>query len=175
MGEMFIIYGNQVEKMIRQLVEKTGAMDRLRPDDRVMIKPNLLVSREKWVGINTDPRIIEALVKSLKERGVHRITVGDGSGMGYSATKAFEYCGYKDMASRHGLQLVDLERDEFVKKPVGIEGPFKSLEIARTVLECDFFINVPLMKAHNETLITCSLKNLKGTMPRSMKTAFPWC
>ena len=172
MGEMFIIYGNQVERMIRQLVEKAGAMHRLRPDDTVMIKPNLLVSREKWAGINTDPRIIEALVKSLKERGVHRITVGDGSGMGYSATKAFEYCGYKEMASRHGLHLVDLERDEFVKKPVGIEGPFKSLEIARTVLECDFFINVPLMKAHHETLITCSLKNLKGTMPRSMKTAF---
>jgi uncharacterized protein (DUF362 family) len=158
--------------MIRQLVEKTGAMNRLSPDDTVMIKPNLLVSRQNWVGINTDPRIIEALVKSLKERGIHRITVGDGSGMGYSATKAFEYCGYKEMASRYGLHLVDLERDEFIKKLVRIEGPFKSLEIARTVLECDFLINVPLMKAHNETLITCSLKNLKGTLPRSMKTAF---
>ena len=171
-GELFVIYGNQVESMIRQLIEKTGALDRLRPDDRVMIKPNLLVSRQDWVGINTDPRVVEALVKSLKDRGIHGITVGDGSGMGYSATKAFEYCGYREMASRYGLRLVDLERDEFVKKPVRMEGPFKSLEIARTVLECDFFVNMPLMKAHHETLITCSLKNLKGTMSRSMKTAF---
>ncbi|MBP1699378.1 MAG: hypothetical protein H6Q41_4566 [Deltaproteobacteria bacterium] len=172
MSEVFVIYGNQVESMVRQLLEKTGAMDRLRPDDRVMIKPNLLVSRQKWVGINTDPRVVEALVKTLKERGIHRITVGDGSGMGYSATKAFEYCGYRDMASRYGLNLVDLERDEFIEKPVHMEGPFKSLEIARTALECDYFVNVPLMKAHNETLITCSLKNLKGTLSRSMKTAF---
>jgi len=111
-------------------------------------------------------------VKSLKDRGIRHITVGDGSGMGYSATKAFDCCGYKDMASRYGLHLVDLEKDEFVKKPVRIEGPFKSLEIARTVLECDFLINVPILKAHNETLISCSLKNLKGTMPRSMKSAF---
>jgi uncharacterized protein (DUF362 family) len=158
--------------MVRQLLEKTGAMDRLRQEDRVMIKPNLLVSRQNWVGINTDPRVVEALVKSLKDRGIHRITVGDGSGMGYNATKAFDYCGYREMASRYGLNLVDLERDEFVKKPVRVEGPFKSLEIARTVLECDFLVNVPLMKAHNETLITCSLKNLKGTLSRSMKTAF---
>jgi uncharacterized protein (DUF362 family) len=172
MSEVFIIYGNQVEAMIRQLVEKTGAMDRLRPDDKVMIKPNLLVSRQNWAGINTDPRIVEALVKSLKDRGIRRVTIGDGSGMGYSATKAFEYCGYNEMASRYGLHLVDLERDEFVKKPVRTEGPFKSLEIARPVLESDFLINVPVMKAHHETLITCSLKNLKGTMPRSMKTAF---
>jgi len=28
------------------------------------------------------------------------------------------------------------------------------------------------MKAHSEALITCSLKNLKGIMPRKMKTAF---
>ena len=172
MGEVFIIYGNQVETMVRQLIERTDAMDRLRPDDKVMIKPNLLVSREEWVGINTDPRIVEALVKFLKDRGVRHITVGDGSGMGYNSTNAFDYCGYKEMAARYGLHLVDLERDEFVKKPVRTEGPFKSLEIARTVLECDFLINVPIMKAHHETLISCSLKNLKGALPRPMKSAF---
>jgi len=68
MGEVFVIYGNQIERMVRQLLEKTGAMDRLRPDDRVMIKPNLLVSRQNWVGINTDPRVVDALVGILKER-----------------------------------------------------------------------------------------------------------
>jgi uncharacterized protein (DUF362 family) len=172
MGEVVITYGSQVEKMARKLVENTGAMDRLGSDDTVVIKPNLVVSRQNWAGIDTDPRVIEALVTSLKDRGVHRITIADGSGMGYSATKAFDYCGYTEMAARHGLRLVDLERDSFVKKPVRMEGPFKTLEIARTVIDCDFLINVPVMKAHNETLITCSLKNLKGTMPRAMKTAF---
>ena len=172
MSEVVIIYGSQVEKMVRQLIEETGALDRLRPDDLVMIKPNLVESRENWLGVDTDPRVIEALVKFLKDRGVHRITIGDGSGMGNSATKAFEYCGYRDLARRYGLRLVDLEKDEFIKKPVSIAGPFKTLEIARTVLECDYLINVPVLKAHNETLVTCSLKNLKGTMPRSMKSAF---
>ncbi|OGP93669.1 MAG: hypothetical protein A2157_00025 [Deltaproteobacteria bacterium RBG_16_47_11] len=172
MDEVVIIYGTQVETMVRQLIEETGSMGQLRSDDSVMIKPNLVASRKDWIGIDTDPRVIEALVKCLKDRDVHRITVGDGSGMGNSATKAFEYCGYRDLSNRYGLRLVDLEKDEFIKKPVSIEGPFKNLEIARTVLECDFFINVPVMKAHNETLITCSLKNLKGIMSRSMKTAF---
>jgi hypothetical protein len=92
--------------------------------------------------------------------------------MGNNATKAFEYCGYRDLSPRYGLRLVDLEKDEFIKKPVSIEGPFKILEIARTILECDYLINVPVIKAHNFTLVTCSLKNLKGTMPRSLKSAF---
>ena len=42
MGEVFIMYGSQVERMIGQLMEKTGAMDQLRPDDTVMIKPRSL-------------------------------------------------------------------------------------------------------------------------------------
>jgi len=158
--------------MVRQLIEATGSMEHLSPDDSVVIKPNLVASRKNFTGVDTDPRVIEALVKCLKDRGVRRITIADGSGMGNSATKAFEYCGYKDLSARYGLRLVDLEKDEFIKKPVSIEGPFKILEIARTVLECDYLINVPVMKAHNFTLVTCSLKNLKGTMPRSQKTAF---
>jgi uncharacterized protein (DUF362 family) len=158
--------------MVHTLLQKTGALDRIRPDNRVLIKPNLVASRPNWTGIDTDPRIIEALIIALKDRGVHRITVGDGSGMGYSAAKAFDYCGYRNFASRFGISLVDLEKDRFIEKPVLIDGPFKSLKIARTVIECDFFINAPIMKAHGQTLITCSLKNLKGVMPRAMKTAF---
>ncbi len=172
MGCVTLIYGNQTEKMVRNLMAKTGVLDTLRPADTVLIKPNLVVSRQNWIGVNTDPAVVEALVKELQKRGVSRITIGDGSGMGYSATKAFDICGYGDMAKRYGLRLIDLERDRFVKRRVLIEGPFKELEISRTATECDFLINVPVMKAHLQTLMTCSLKNLKGVMSRRMKTAF---
>jgi uncharacterized protein (DUF362 family) len=138
----------------------------------VVIKPNLVVSRRNWKGVNTDPQVVEALVEALKQRGASRITIADGSGMGYNATKAFPLCGYTKMAQRYGLTLVDLERDRFVSKPVQSAGPFRQLEIAQTVLNCDVLINVPVMKAHSETLITCSLKNLKGVMPRALKTRF---
>jgi uncharacterized protein (DUF362 family) len=167
-----LIYGNDVQSMVQRLIMSTGAMDSLRPDDTVVIKPNLVASRREWVGVNTDPRVVAALVKVMKERGVSRITIGDGSGTGYSATKAFQICGYTDLAKRYGLRLVDLERDRFVKQKVPIDGPFETLEVAQTVFESNVLVNVPLMKAHSEALITCSLKNLKGVMPREMKTAF---
>jgi len=172
MGMVTIIYGNQVEKMVRRIIRETGALDKVHPHDKILIKPNLVVSRRDWIGVDTDPRVVEALVNELKDRGISRITIGDGSGMGNSAGRAFEICGYTDMASRYGLELVDLERDRFIKMAVPMDGPFKELEIARTALECDFLINVPVMKAHMAALITCSLKNLKGVMPRRMKSAF---
>jgi len=38
MSEVVCHIRESVESMVRQLLEKTAAMDRLRPDDRVMIK-----------------------------------------------------------------------------------------------------------------------------------------
>jgi len=171
-SEIKLIYGDQIQEMVSRLVSEDGSLDALRPDATVVIKPNLVVSRREWKGVDTDPRVVEAIVVELKKRGVSRIIVGDGSGTGHSATKAFQICGYGQMAKQYGLKLVDLERDRFIKKPVAVDGPFEHLEIARTVLDCDFLINVPVTKAHSETLITCSLKNFKGVMPRAMKTKF---
>lgn len=155
-----------------RLLAESSALDGFRQDDRVFIKPNLVASRKNWAGIDTDPRVIEALVKALAERGVRRITVGDGSGMGQSASRAFDYCGYTDMAARYGFRLLDIEKGDFVKVPVKVDGPFRELEISRAIVESDVFVNVPVMKAHSQTLVTCSLKNLKGAMPRYMKTRF---
>jgi len=172
MNGVTIFYGDDPYTMLPKLLEDSRALDSVSSDDRVMIKPNLVVSRTEWAGVLTDPRVVEALVIDLKKRGVQRITVGDGSGMGSSAAKALKICGYHELAKRYDLRLVDLEQDRFIEKKVAVDGPFTRLKIAASVMECDFLINVPLMKAHMMTLITCSLKNLKGTMPRAMKTRF---
>ena len=172
MGTVSVIYGNAVHTMAQRLLATTGALRSIQSSDSVVIKPNLVVSCRNWQGVNTDPRVVESLVEILKQQGVSRITIADGSGMGYNATKAFAVCGYQEMAKRYGLKLVDLERDRFITKPVPIDGPFRTLEIAQTVLECDYLINVPIMKAHSFTRLTCALKNLKGVMPRALKTRF---
>lgn len=172
MGTVIVNYGNQIQKMVEQITSVNGVLNAVRSQDTVVIKPNLVVSRREWIGVDTDPRVVEAIVKVLKAMGISRIIVGDGSGMGYNASKALQICGYRDMAIRYGLKLVDFEKDRFVRTPVQIEGPFENLQIAQTVIDCDFLINVPVMKAHGQTLVTCSLKNLKGVMPRAMKTRF---
>jgi len=172
MGTVTVTHGHQIDRMIAQITSGNDVLNAIRSQDSVLVKPNLVVSRREWTGVNTDPRVVEAIARVLKARGISRIIVGDGAGMGYNASRALKICGYHDMAKRYDLELVDLEKDHFVKVPVRTEGPFNSLEIAQTVIDCDFLINVPVMKAHGQTLITCSLKNLKGVMPRAMKTKF---
>jgi len=121
MGTVIVNYGNQIQKMVEQITSVNGVLNAVRSQDTVVIKPNLVVSRREWIGVNTDPRVVEAIVKVLKAMGISRIIVGDGSGMGYNASKALQFCGYHDMAIRYGLKLVDLEKDRFVRTPVQIE------------------------------------------------------
>lgn len=172
MSDVSVIYGTDVPDMVAKLIERHDPFRNLSSNAKVVIKPNIVVSRSRWKGNNTDPAVVEQIIIHLKEKGIHNITVGDGSGMGNSATRAFDICGYREIAAKHTVALVDLEKDSFVQKKPPMKGPFSKLEIARTVAECDFLINVPVMKAHSQTKVTCSLKNLKGVMPRQLKTAF---
>ena len=82
MGTVIVNYGNQIQKMVEQITSVNGVLNAVRSQDTVVIKPNLVVSRREWTGVNTDPRVVEAIVKVLKAMGISRIIVGDGSGMG---------------------------------------------------------------------------------------------
>ena len=46
------------------------------------------------------------------------------------------------------------------------------LEICREAKSLDFLINVPVMKGHCQTKITCALKNMKGLLPNREKRHF---
>lgn len=165
-------YGSEADPAVRAVVRALQPFAGLGPASRVVIKPNIVLSRKQWVGANTQPAVVEALIRLLHEHGVRNITVADGSGMGESATRAFSICGYTEIARRHGVKLLDIERGQFVEVPTRSDGPFSSLSLSRTVAECDFLINVPVLKAHCQTRITCSLKNLKGVLTSGLKSAF---
>jgi len=46
------------------------------------------------------------------------------------------------------------------------------LEGVQQTLEVDYLINMPVLKAHCQTKLTCALKNLKGCIPDSEKRRF---
>ena len=60
---------------------------------------------------------------------------------------------------------MDLQNDRSTKYMVdGLE-----LNICSKMKEIDYLINVPVLKGHCQTNITCALKNIKGCIPNSEK------
>ncbi len=167
-----VYYGLDAAGSTNALIDAAAPFYSLSQDSRVLIKPNIVAASRNWLGVNTRPQVVEALIRRLQDIGVREITVADGSGVGHSATEAFRILGYDAIAERYGVSLLDIEKDEFVSRPTRCSGPFRELQVSRTVAESDFVVNIPVLKAHGETKLTCSLKNLKGVMPKEMKPKF---
>ncbi|WP_371373723.1 DUF362 domain-containing protein [Sporomusa aerivorans] len=166
--EIHVIYGRQPEKMVYEVLEKMDVAKALTPEMTVGLKPNLVVAREAASGATTTPEIVEGVIRYLQDHGIKKIAILEGSWVGDSTKKAFEICGYKDLARRYQIGLYDLKDDSFVVVKVGD----LDIKVCKRITELDYLINMPVLKAHCQTLMTCALKNLKGCIPDSEKRRF---
>ena len=136
---------------------------------RIIIKPNLVVARPSSSGATTDPALVGCIIQYLQEAGHGDIKIAEGSWVGERNTSnAYRICGYEEISRRHGVPLVDLKRDRTRKVQAG----GLEIEVCEEILTADFLINVPVLKAHCQTRITCALKNLKGCIPDREKRRF---
>ena len=135
---------------------------------RIGLKPNLVVSRPADNGATTHPGIAAGLIAYLKKNGFDNIVILEGSWVGDSTVNAFSACGYKTLAKENGVELIDTKTDRY--ETVDCRG--MKIEICRSVLDLDFLINLPVMKGHCQTLLTCALKNSKGVISDREKRRF---
>jgi uncharacterized protein (DUF362 family) len=130
------------------------------------------VAKPAASGATTTPGIVSGLIEYLRDHGYSRISIAEGSWVGDSTAKAFRICGYTELAARYKLKLIDLQKDPAVTVPA--EGG--TYQICRTIADLDkdggSLINVPVLKGHGQTLLTCALKNLKGCIPDSEKRRY---
>ncbi len=167
-SEIFVAYGDSPSEIVRTLLEKIDPLANADPALRIGIKPNLVVAKPAKSGATTSPEVVESLIGYLHSRGLHDICVMESSWVGEDTDRAFDACGYRELARRTGVKLVNLERAP--AKEVQAGGV--SLRVCTDVLDVDYLINVPVLKAHCQTKMTCALKNLKGCIPDSEKRRF---
>ena len=76
--------------------------------------------------------------------------------------------GYRESLRDEDIRFVDLNRDELVRTQLcaSFMG-MKSLWLPRTVLEADFLVSMPKIKAHHWAGVTLSMKNMLGVVPGS--------
>lgn len=167
--EIFVIYGTEYKKMTIELLEACKLADMIGDRrKRIGIKPNLVSPSEASYGATTHPEVVEGLLQYLKEHGFSEITIMEGSWIGAKTKEAFKTCGYDALAKRYGVALVDAQKE----KSVTVDCKGMELHLCNCALQVDYMINVPVMKGHCQTRITCALKNMKGLLPNTEKRRF---
>jgi uncharacterized protein (DUF362 family) len=168
-NEILVIYGRDLNVMAICLAEeaKLAALigDR---GKRIGLKPNLVVSRPASGGATTHPEIAAGLIAYLTKNGFSNLVILEGAWAGDSTAEAFTVCGYRKLAQEAGVELIDTKADK--TRTCDCKG--MKIEICESALALDFMINLPVMKGHCQTLLTCALKNNKGIIPDREKRRF---
>ena len=167
-----INYGTDWQKTAYETLAASDIGQCLRPGMAVSIKPNLVLPSPPSQGATTHPEVVEGIVRFLRDFGIRKIKVMESSAAGYCTKKAFKVCGYEELAKKCGIELVDLKNAPARTLRHGVPGEFVEISVAEAALGADFLLNVPVLKAHCQTRLTCCMKNLKGCIPESEMRRF---
>lgn len=168
-NDIIITYGSDAYKMTKDLMERID-IETLLPNKlaSIALKPNLVVAVTADSGATTHPEIVIAIIEHLQGKGYKNISIIESAWVGDSTKEGFRVNGYNQISGRYGVPLVDVKDDDYEKKTVkGI-----TMEVSQAILDTDFLINLPVLKGHCQTAMTCALKNMKGCLSDRSKRLF---
>lgn len=127
----------------------------LEENDSILIKPSIIEPAYGYQAVTTNPKLLDAIVVYLKEKGVKDITVAEQAMIGEDTMDAAKKSGILDICKKHNINFVDLKQCEYVEKRVG---NFK-FEIAKEFLNKKV-INIPVMKTNSQIIISGAIENM---------------
>jgi len=149
-------YANTVKAM-----EEMGGMGRfVKKGDVVVIKPNMAWDRSPEQAANTEPQVVGALIDLSFKAGAKRINIFDVSCN--EERRCYENSGIAKVAREKGANVYFPDHWNVVKAKFPYKSSMEGWPILRDAVECDTFINVPVLKHHGLTGLTLSMKNLMG-------------
>ena len=166
--KLYVVYGNRAKRMTMDLMEAARISEEIPQGASVALKPNLVVAAEPEYGATTHAGILEGAIEYLQNHGHRDVSIMEGSWVGDRTERAFAVCRYNEIGKRYNVPLYDLKRDSTrpVKTRVG------EIRICERALNAGYLINLPVLKGHCQTVMTCALKNMKGCLPDTEKRHF---
>jgi len=159
--DLVVAKGEDPYSITLKAVESIGGMEKfVKNNDVVVVKPNIGWDRSPEQAGNTNPQVVAALIDMAFKAGAKKVKVFDATCN--DARRCYTNSGIGAIAKEHGADVFFVEDWNVVKANFPYESPMEGWPILRDAIECDTFINVPILKNHGLTTLTLSMKNLMG-------------
>ena len=168
MSKIYEVFGFDPHGMTYSLMERARVAEQIPAGADVALKPNLVIASSPDGGATTHGGVLSGAIEYLRDHGVREICVIEGSWVGDRTGRAFHAAGYDAIGKKYGVPLYDLKSDRIRT----VETPFRPMEICCRALDTGYLINLPVLKGHCQTAMTCALKNCKGCIPDREKRRF---
>ncbi len=151
------------QESVPEVLDAAGAAEALRQQRAVLVKPNLINASP--FPITTAPACVEAVIQYIRSCSEATIVIGEGCGASNLETsEVFEQLGYRELASRYSVELVDLNHAPLRKLQDASCPVFKEMYLPEIALT-HYLFSIPVLKAHSFSQITGTLKNMIGLAP----------
>ena len=168
MGTIYEIFGSDAHAMTMALMEAAHVEDMVPRTASIALKPNLVVAAPPESGATTHPGVLSGAIEYLQGHGFRNISIIEGAWVGDRTDRGFRVCGYDRVGEQYGVPLCDLKKD----RTRTVDTPLRPMEICCRALDADLLIDLPVLKGHCQTAMTCALKNCKGCLPDREKRRF---
>ena len=168
-NEILSITGTDYQNMTLLLLKEADLAGQIRDRRaRIALKPNLVSPSPPSYGATTHTQIVAGIIIYLQERGFGDIRIMESSWVGARTKDSMEIAGYDRLCREYGVPFMDMQKEKsFTQDCAGME-----LSLCSAVKDIDFLINIPVLKGHCQTRMTCCLKNMKGLIPSKEKRRF---
>ena len=165
----FLKCSNSFEETLQKAFNLIGGLKDL--ESPLILKPNICTDNDHTGYANVKVEAVEALVDQiLRENRDIEIRIVESDSMSKYADEAFERYGYKTYVNRLRDRGVNISLVNLSKSPLtrfNYEGYyFRNPDLPATLSDVGGFASIALPKTHSLTMITGSLKNFFGLLPR---------
>ena len=160
---------SKLAEVIRQIFDDLGGLDSMiKNGDRVLLKPNLLMSANPEKAVVTHPAVVEAVASIVIDCGAKPF-IGDSPPLG-NLNRVLSKSGYDPFMKKMNIEAVPFMEKAAVEFPEN--RLFRRIDLAREIFEFDAVISLPKLKTHTQMLLTLAVKNLFGAVIGTDKGAW---
>jgi uncharacterized protein (DUF362 family) len=163
-SKVCVATGGNMAGRLGKLLKGCGGIERfVRKGSKVYLKPNIGWAREPQDAADTNPDLVELLIRLCYKAGAKEVRIYENTCDNY--VYCFQKSGIKDAAERAGAKLYAADSKQYytsIKVPQG--KALKNVDIVKYLQEADVFINVPIAKNHSAARYTLGMKNMMGVI-----------
>lgn len=164
-----VVRGTDFPAMLARGMETLGGFIRFGNHRSVIVKPNFVFDRRSVYPTTTDENSVLTTVEFLQKEGFKHITVADRRGRktkGRAGGK-FDWSGLNDKADAGGFKTDSLLDDGEAETVFVKDARFANMPhigVIKKIYDAELIINMPTIKRHFQTNLTCALKNNMGVL-----------
>ena len=160
--DLVALHGSTPEAMWREGIKAMGGIEKfVKKGAKVVVKPNIAWTQPPEYAANTTPELVAAIVRDVLKAGAAEVIVFDHSCD--NGPDCYRVSGIAEAATGAGAKVLHAtDRKTYRKVESKDAKVMTEAEVFSAILDCDTFINVPILKHHGGAKMSAAMKNLMG-------------